>query len=115
MAAVPHSMFQVLSNTLLDGVFKKYLPIFFVCRKTELCSASSLFISAKFVTILFILPLLDMLHCTREETDYRWHISFATYTRTVNFNSDGCDKSWCIGCNYLCHLLIEGAKMMYSL
>jgi len=56
MVAVPRSMFQVLLNTLLDGVFQKYLPIFFMGRKTELCSAVSLLISAKFLTVLFILP-----------------------------------------------------------
>lgn len=105
MTAVPHSMFQVLVNTLLNGMFQKYLPIFFVGRKTELCSTSSLFISAKFLTILFILPLPDMLHCTREETDCRWHICFATCTRTLNFNSDGFDKNWCIGCNSVCSAL----------
>jgi hypothetical protein len=53
VVAGPHSMFQVLLNTLLDGVFQKYLPIFFVGRKTELCSAISLFIFCKILNYIF--------------------------------------------------------------
>ena len=60
---MPHSMFQVLLNTLLDGVFQKYLPIFFVSRKTELCSTSSLFISAKFLNYTFHFTLAGHACC----------------------------------------------------